>query len=74
MYVPSWQIFEFSAEDITSGYGFLLRLVNTFNIDTDEYYLKCYKVNDAKTFYIILRLVTNHQICILQFGLFNWGL
>ena len=35
---------------ITSGYGFLLRLVNTFTIDTDEYYLMCYKVNDTKTF------------------------
>ena len=38
------------AEDITSDYGFLLRLVNTFTIDTDEYYLMCYKVNDMKTF------------------------
>ena len=42
--------FEFSAEDITSDYGFLLRLVNTFTIDNDEYYLMCYKVNDTKTF------------------------
>ena len=29
---------------------FLLRLVNTFTIDTDEYYPICYKVNNAKTF------------------------
>ena len=36
--------------DITSDYEFLLRLVNTFTIDTDEYYLMCYKVNDTKTF------------------------
>ena len=35
---------------ITSDYGFLLRLVNTFTIDTDEYYLMCYKVNDTKNF------------------------
>ena len=49
---------------ITSDYGFLLRLGNTFIIDTDEYYLMCYKVNDTKTFknlvglyYIILGFV-----------------
>ena len=60
-------MFEFSAEDITSDYGFLLRLVNTFTIDTDEYYLMCYKVNDMKTFknlvglYIILRFVLTNQ-------------
>ena len=43
-------MFEFSARHITSDYGFLLRLVNTFTIDTDKYYPMCYKVNDAKTF------------------------
>ena len=66
-----------SAEDITSDYGFLLRLVNTFTIGTDEYYPMCYKVNDdAKDLYIILRLLTNHltDICILQISSFNWGL
>ena len=42
------QIFEFLAEDITSDHGFLLRLVNTFTIDTGEYYPVCYKVNNAK--------------------------
>ena len=67
---------------ITSDYGFLLRLVNTFTIDTDEYYLMCYKVNDTKTFknllglyYIILGFVLKiqiNQICILQIGAFNW--
>ena len=43
-------MFEFSAQDITSDYGLLLLLVNTFTIDTDEYYPMCYKVNDTKTF------------------------
>ena len=67
---------------MTSDYGFLLRLVNTFTIDTDEYYLVCYKVNDIKTFknlvglyYIILGFVLKVQInhiCILQIGSFNW--
>ena len=38
----------FSAEDITSDYGFLLRLVNIFTIDTDEYYSMCYKVNGCQ--------------------------
>ena len=54
---------------ITSDYGFLLRLVNTFTIDTDEYYLVCYKVNDTKTsknlvglYYIILGFVLKVQI------------
>ena len=53
---------------ITSDYGFLLRLVNTFTIDTDEYYLMYYKVNDTKTFknlvglyYIILGFVLTNQ-------------
>ena len=36
------------AEDVTSDYGFSLRLVNTFTTDTDEYYPMCCKVNDAK--------------------------
>ena len=59
-------------EDITSDYRFLLRLVNTFTIDTDEYYSVCYKVNDAKTFknlayYFMLA-------SILHTGSFNWGL
>ena len=43
-------MFEFSARHITSDYGFLLQLVNTFTIDTDDYYPVCYKVNDVKTF------------------------
>ena len=43
-------MFEFLDEDISSDYGFLLQRLNTFTIDTDEYYPICYKVNDAKTF------------------------
>ena len=41
----------------------MLRLVNTFTIDTDEYYLMCYKVNDTKTLqaYIILGFVRAHK-------------
>ena len=53
---------------ITSDYGFLLRLVNTLTIDTDEYYLMCHKVNDTKTFknlvglyYIILGFVLRYK-------------
>ena len=54
-------------KDIISDYGFLLRLVNTITINIDEYYPRCYKVNDAKTFKnfiasIILRFVlTNYM-------------
>ena len=44
--------------------------MNTFTIDTDEYYLIYYKVNDAKSFknlYIILRFVlTNHDLYIVD--------
>ena len=55
VYVPNAAVLKirlsgFSAEDITSDYGFLLRLVDTFTIDNDEYYPICYKVNDAKNF------------------------
>ena len=47
MYLANTQflIFEISAEDINSDYGLLLRLGDTFTIDTDEYYPICYKVN-----------------------------
>ena len=30
--------------NITSGYEFLLRLVNTFTIDNEDYYRKCYNL------------------------------
>ena len=57
-------MFEFSARHITSDYGFLLRLVNTFTIDTDEYYPVCYKVNDAKTFknLVYYFMLANHHV------------
>ena len=71
MYVPSYHSssklsLEFSAEGITSDYGFLLRLVNTFTIDTNEYYLVCYKVNDATTFKNLVYYFTlpNHHMYI----------
>ena len=59
------QIFEFLAEDITSDHGFLLRLVNTFTIDTGEYYPVCYKVNDANTFKnpVYCFTLANHHLC-----------
>ena len=53
MYVAYIAILEhqISAKDITSDYGFLLRSVKTFAVDTEEYqYPRCTKVNDAKTF------------------------
>ena len=57
---------EFLAEGITSGYGLLLQLVNTFTIDTEEYYPRCYNVNDAKAFKILITIIlrfvlTNHM-------------
>ena len=51
---------------ITSDYGFLLRLVNTFPIDTDEYCpISKYDAKSFKTLYIILRfaLTNNHMYC-----------
>ena len=57
-------MFEFSAEDIVSDYRFLLQLVNTFTIDTDEYYPVCHKVNDAKTFknLVCYFILANHHV------------
>ena len=59
-----FQIFEFSTEDISSDYRFLLRLVNTFTIDTDEHYPVCYKVNDAKAFKnaVYYFMLANHHV------------
>ena len=60
-------------QDITSDYGFLLRLVNTFTIDTEEYYLMCYKVNDTKTFENLVRSsILTYVYC--RLGSLNWGL
>ena len=59
MYVAN---FDFSAKDITSDYdGFLLQLVNTFTVDTEEYLLL--KVHDFtlrahKSYVCILQIVS----------------
>ena len=37
-------------EDITLDYWYLLRQVNTFTVNIEKYYPRCYKVNYAKTF------------------------
>ena len=39
MYVANAAIL--ALDDITSGYVFLLRLVNTFIVDTGDYYRRC---------------------------------
>ena len=39
---------DISAEDTTLDYGFLLRLVHAFTIDTDQYYSMWYKVNGCQ--------------------------
>ena len=43
---------------------FLVRLVNTFTIDTDKYHPVCYKVNDAKTFKSLVYyfILANHHV------------
>ena len=38
------------------SFPILLRLVNTFAVETEEYYPTCYKVNDAKISYVFCRL------------------
>ena len=51
MYVTNSTILElqiFSGRDVTSDYGFLLRLVIPLLLTLN--YLKCYKVNDMKIF------------------------
>ena len=63
-YVTNTEILELRifSGSITSDCGFMLRLLKIFTIDTEEYYLRCHKVNDAKAFknlvcslYIVLR-------------------
>ena len=75
---PEGNNYELSAEDITSDYRFLLRLVNTFPIDTDEYITQCVtKLNCAKrplkTLYIILQYVC-YLIIMYITGSFNGDL
>ena len=50
--------------------------MNTFTIDTDEYYEVRYKVNGAKTFknLVYYFMLVNHYVAILQTGSFNWGI
>ena len=54
----------------------MLRLVNTFTIETDEYYPRCYKVNYGKTFknlvyYVMLCAHKASYVYILQINSFN---
>ena len=69
--------FEFSVKYITLDYGFFLRLLNTFTIDTDEHYpTRCYKVNDSKTFKNLVARLSLYALCsqimyMLQTGSFN---
>ena len=53
----------FSVKDITLDYGFLLRLVNTFTVDTEEYSLL--KVHDFTL------CAHKSYVCILQIGSFE---
>ena len=52
LYVANTAILELRilVEDITSDCSFLLRLVEPFTADTEEYYPTCHKIGDAKTF------------------------
>ena len=62
MYVANTAILELQiwGEDITSDCSFLLRLVETFTAHTEEYYLTCHKIGDAKTF---KNLVSGTFVC-----------
>ena len=65
MYVANTAILElqFFSKNVTSDYGFLLRLMNTFTVDTEEYPLL--KVHD-----FMLSSQKSH-VCILQIGSFE---
>ena len=44
--------------------------MNTFTIDTDEYYPACYKVNDAKIFknlVVYYFVLANHHVGLLYY-------
>ena len=39
--------------DVISDYKFLLSILNTFTVDTEEYYPKCYNLYDEKGLQIL---------------------
>ena len=47
------KLWNFSGRNIISDYEFLLSILNAFAVETEEYYPKCYKVNDAKGLQIL---------------------
>ena len=54
MYITeNLKLWNFGEIDIISGYEFLLSILNVFIVGTEEYYPKCYKVNDAKGLQIL---------------------
>ena len=54
MYVNSnWKTLKFQRRDIISDYEFLLSILNIFAVGTEEYYPKCYNVNDAQGLQIL---------------------
>ena len=50
--------FEISIRDIISDYEFLFSILNAFTVGTEEYYPKCYNVNDVKGLQILMIVVS----------------
>ena len=44
---------KFQRIDTILDYEFLLSILNAFTVGTEEYYIKCYNVNDAKALQIL---------------------
>ena len=54
MYVNSIsKTLKFKRRDIVSDYEILLSILNVFTVGTEEYYPKCYYVNDGKGLQIL---------------------
>ena len=54
MYVNSnSKTLKFQRRDIISDHEFLPSVLNAFTVDTEEYYPKCYNMNDAKGLQIL---------------------
>ena len=63
---------EISMEEISFQIEFFLLILHAFTVGTEEYYPKCYRVNDAKGLQIAVPLYAS-RLQIINIGQFNRG-